>query len=776
MHEHLPTHDIVLVGAGHTNMHVARQWRMNPIPGTRLTIISPFSRSTYSGMLPGTLAGLYSADDMEIDLYRFAVPAGIRLIVSEAVGIDPKRRRIQLKDRPEIRYDIASIGVGSIPAGFAQWADQPELLAIKPMATFRERLQSRLAELQADLTSHPAKVVVVGGGAAGVEITFCVQRYLETQGISFELSLVDSHDTVLPGYLPKTIQRATKELVGHGVTLHNNRRVQEVGNGRLKFVDGTEVGADVVLWATAASPPTEFENYQLTKSEDGFIAVRQTLQTLDHDNLFAVGDSGTIVDNPVRKAGVYAVREGPVLWDNIRRLLENRPVRKFDPQKGFLSLLADGRGRAFLDYMGFSTLSPWAWRLKNYIDRKFIRMYQDYRPMMAKPRKLPSDENLLLAMRCKGCGGKAGPAVLQASLQRLKEQQDQIAAFAEADREPGLLNLKILQQGAESGVDHRKLENESGGDRSHRALEHPEDAALLDPTAAQAELISVDFFQAFTDDPWLVGRIAALNSLSDIWAMGADPFGAMAMVQLPEGEPNQQAELMFQLLSGALHEFAKAGVELLGGHTIESGDLTAGFTVLGSLNGHQPLCKSGLQPGSQLLITKPIGSGALLAGVPHALVRGVWMDELLSWMKQSNELAALLTRQVNAQAVTDVTGFGLAGHLFEMLEASGVVAEIDLNNVPLFSGFAELIEQGIESTLAPGNRAVESRITVQDESVKASAGWAGLFDPQTSGGLLLGVPSEELEKTIEVFESAGQGIYRIGEVTESTELPTLIVR
>ena len=766
MHEHLPSHDIVLVGAGHTNMHVARMWRMNPIPGTQLTIVSPFSRATYSGMLPGTLAGLYTADDMEIDLYRFAVPSGIRLIVSEAIGIDPHRRRIQFSDRPEIRYDVVSIGVGSVPAGHTRWTDHPEFLAIKPMPTFRARLQTRLDDLKAackNAATSPLRIVVVGAGAAGVEITFCVQAFLASEKRPFELALVDSNETVLPGYLPKTIHIATKELLARRVTLHNKQRVETFAAGQLVFTSGSRIPADIVLWATAASPPSVFENYELAKSNDGFIAVRPTLQALEHDNVFAVGDSGTIVSNPVRKAGVYAVREGPILWDNIRRFLDNRVTIPFEPQKGFLSLLADGQGDAFLDYMGFSTKSRWAWRLKDRIDRKFMRMYQDYRPLMRKPT--PAD-SAVPAMHCKGCGGKAGPAVLKAALDRLKAAQPSIAAFAAADSAGHMAGTpQTLNEFDESYKSHPK----------HRALEHPEDAALLDPTTSQADLISVDFFQAFTDDPWLVGRIAALNSLSDIWAMGAKPFGALAMVQLPEGEPPQQAELMFQLLSGSLHEFSKAGVELLGGHTIESGELTAGFTVLGSLEGQPPLCKSGLQPGSQLLLTKPIGSGTLLAGLPQAVTRGTWMDELLTWMKRSNELAAVLSRRVNAQAVTDVTGFGLAGHLFEMLEASGVVAEISLKAVPLFTGFIDLVEQGIQSTLAPGNRAVESRITVAD-SVKQSPAWPALFDPQTSGGLLIGVPAAELDHTLQLFADAGQSVFRIGEVTESTSLPTLIVR
>ena len=137
MRNKLPTHDVVLIGAGHTNMHIVRMFRMAPIPDVRLTIVSPFSRATYSGMLPGTLAGLYSAEDMEIDLYRLAAPAGIRVIIDEAVRLDAEKRRVHFKTRAPIRFDIASIGIGSVPSGYSKWTDEPGFLPIKPMATFR---------------------------------------------------------------------------------------------------------------------------------------------------------------------------------------------------------------------------------------------------------------------------------------------------------------------------------------------------------------------------------------------------------------------------------------------------------------------------------------------------------------------------------------------------------------------------------------------------------------------------------------------------------------
>src|SRR5579864_8239202 len=128
MDESLPSRDLVLIGAGHTNLHVVRMWKMRPIPDVRLTLVSAFSRATYSGMLPGTLAGLYQPDEMEIDLYRFAESCGARLVVAEVVGFDPEIRRVLFADRPPARYDVAAIGIGSVPGQNEVWRANPGVL------------------------------------------------------------------------------------------------------------------------------------------------------------------------------------------------------------------------------------------------------------------------------------------------------------------------------------------------------------------------------------------------------------------------------------------------------------------------------------------------------------------------------------------------------------------------------------------------------------------------------------------------------------------------
>jgi selenide, water dikinase len=717
----LPPRDLVLVGAGHTNLHIVRMWRMQPIEGVRLSLVSPFSRATYSGMLPGTLAGLYQPEEMEIDLWRFAESCGARLIVDEVIGIAPRMHRILFADRPPVRYDVASIGIGSVPGGRESFDGDARVLSIKPMATFRVRLEQALASTALARASHESTTVaVVGAGAGGVEVAFSIDALLRARRLAANVALVDGHSEILSGYTSGTVIRARRELDRRGINLHLGERVTSLatladGRTALALGNGARLPADLVIWATAAAPPPVFRQFGLPLADDGFLAVRPTLQTTADFPVFAVGDSASLTAHPLPKAGVYAVRQGPVLWENLQRIFSGRPLVPFEPQKGFLSLLSTGDSRAIMEYKGISAHSSWAWSWKDRIDRRFMRMYQNYEPRGAMPAVAPRGVaghagNALAsgpaAMRCFGCGSKIGAGVLRAALERLP-----LAA------------------------DHRAL----------IGLDHPDDAVVIDRDASPIDVLSVDFFPAFLDDPYLVGRVAALNALSDLWAMGARPLGAMAHVTLPAGSETQQTELLFQALAGGLRELSVAGASLWGGHTIEGSELTLGYTVTGSLDGKPPLTKGGLRAGDLLYLTKPLGIGALLAAQRDCRCPARCVDAMLVSMLESNARGARAARAAGVTAATDVTGFGLAGHLVEMLTASGVSARVSLESLPLLDGFRELAEKGYRSSLDRPNRSVESNLVVEDEALRHASAYQALFDPQTSGGLLIGVASGQFE-------------------------------
>jgi selenide, water dikinase len=735
MNSTLPQHDIVLLGVGHTNAHVLRMWRMSPLPDARLTCVSNTPIATYSGMLPGTLAGLYEPERMQIDLVRLCAAAGARLILGEVQGLDRQRRELHLADRAALPYDVLSIGIGSVPRCDAHGESHSALLPVKPMWSFLARLDERLARLPERAMGRPLRLAVVGAGAGGVEIAFCLPARVRRicGDVPIELSLVDRNARLAAGSSRRAAALVRRELQARGVRLILGQAVTRVDDAQLTLADGRSLPVDLVVWVTTASGAPLLSRLGLAADADGFLLTRPTLQSVDDEQIFVVGDSGTCRERPAPKAGVYAVRQGPVLWENLRRTLTDEPLLAFQPQRGFLSLLASGDHRAILSYKGLAFHGAWCWRLKDRIDGRFMAMYQDYRPMPHAPRGVPPEDS---PMRCTGCGGKVGSRVLRAALERL-----------EVPASPHVL----------------------------LGLETPDDAAILQPPGGRPVVTTVDFFAAPLDDAYLVGRLAALNAASDVFALGAKPLAALAMATIPLGPPGKQEQLLYELLAGALVELRRMGATLVGGHTIEGPQLTVGFAVLGDAGERPARLKSGLRPSDRLVLTKPLGTGVLLAAHAQARCRAAWFEELVQVMLQSNHIAALLADPYDVQAITDVTGFGLAGHLLEMLRASHVAAELRLDAIPLLAGFEQLAGEGVQSTLAPANRAAETDIAASGAQ-RTTRRYTALFDPQTCGGLLLGVPEEHVSGVLARLMELGVGPAAvIGEVIAAKDQARILL-
>jgi selenide, water dikinase len=376
-----PPSDVVLLGIGHTNAHILRMWRMRPPPGARLTCISDHRIATYSGMLPGVLAAQYPPERMEIDLERLTAAAGARLVIGDVTGLHLEDRTLRFEDRPPLRFDLLSIGIGSTP-GFdgVRVVDGARLLPIKPMQSFLPRLDHRIRQALSSRAAPPVRIAIVGGGAGGAEVALCLPPHLRRQlgTVPFELTTVTANGRLPAGSLPRTARRVERILTGRGVRLLKGSRVVEVDGRVVLLDDGTSVEADVIVWATAAAPPPLLARMGLPTDERGFLLTHETLQSTSGAPVFVVGDTGTIAGAPTPKAGVYAVRQGPVLWDNIQRALRGAPLRRYDPQRRFLRLLNTGDGRAIAEWRGLSFEGAWCWWLKDAIDTRFMKKYQDY--------------------------------------------------------------------------------------------------------------------------------------------------------------------------------------------------------------------------------------------------------------------------------------------------------------------------------------------------------------------------------------------------------------
>lgn len=371
----LPNREIVLWGIGHTNAHVLRMWRSRPIPGLHLTCVSDTAFSTYSGMLPAVLAGQFPRERMEINLVRLCAAARATLVLGEGIGVDTGRHELLVAGRAPVHYDLLSIGIGSVPAPPGVASPDAPILPIKPMWSFLDRLKARLLGLNPSREIH---VVIVGGGAGGVEIALCLPNFVRSicHGVAPKITLTDANKRLLAGSGSRAARLARKTLERRGVRLALGRRVTAVERGEVILDDGTTIGTNLILWATGAVAPPVLASLGLPTDERGFLLTHATLQTLSDDSAFAVGDSGTLRDSRTPKAGVFAVRQGPVLWANLERKHRGLPLEHYEPQRQFLRILNTGDGRAIAEYCGIALSGRFARWLKDRIDTSFMKQFQ----------------------------------------------------------------------------------------------------------------------------------------------------------------------------------------------------------------------------------------------------------------------------------------------------------------------------------------------------------------------------------------------------------------
>lgn len=721
MQERLAAQHIVLLGVGHTNAHIVRQWQKNPLANTDLTCISDRSIATYSGRLPAVLARQYDESAMQIDLVQLCGSAGARLLTATVTGLDLPNQKILFADRPAVPFDALSIGIGSVPVANDVTFDGRGPVLIKPMQTFLPRLKQALADAEsrvAGSSPRPLEVVTVGSGAAGIEVTLCLRNFLRKQiQLPFQLSIVSSSDQILPGSSTALRRKTAKRLQTANVSVTTGRRVTHVGDQSIVLDDGTSRTADLVIWSTGASAPPLLSDLDLPVDSRGFLLTDNTLRSTAGVPVFAVGDSGTIQSEHLPKAGVYAVRQGPVLWDNLQRQLKQEPLQTYQPQRSFLKLLNTGDGQALGEWKGLAFSGRWVMKLKDFIDGRFLKMYQMNADMSAS-----MDED----MQCRGCGCKLSSSVLDESLSTVATARESL-----------------------------------------------DDAAMLE-IGQQTVLASTDFFTSPVDDPYLAGRIAALHSASDLIAMGATVQAALANVVVPEGPAHAQQQALSDVLEGARREFETLGASVVGGHTIVGPRWEIGFTVIGQPASEPLLRKSALQVGDRLLLTKPLGIGVLLAAAARNQCPAVYYEAAVRCMLRVQHRVAQLATQSGALAGTDVTGFGLAGHLLEMLKASNCSAELALRAIPLLPGTEDLIRVGIESSLFADNYRVAASIGAS-EPVRRLPAWKALFDPQTCGGLLLAMPAAAAAGFQRQMQDLGESVFDIGAVTAPNTAPKLSV-
>jgi selenide,water dikinase len=678
-------------------------------------------------MLPGLIAGLYGFDDAHIDTAPLARFAGARLYQDEALGLDLANRLILCRHRPPVPYDLLSLNIGSTPNTVDVPGASEHAIPVKPIDGFLHRFDA-LKQRVLDRKGQ-ARIALVGAGAGGVELLLSVERRLRREvklaGLDpGRLSFVLVSDAEILPTFPAAFRTGFRRvLAGRGISVVEGAAVACVEAGRLFLEGRTPVEAEEILWTTQARPAPWLAQTGLALDDKGFIAVDSMLRARGCEEVFAAGDTMAFPARALPKSGVYAVRAGPALAENIRRTLTGRPLRPFRPQREAMYLVSTGERYAFGTRNGLVFKGAWVWRWKDWIDRRFMRKFNEPPEMAQVDRTAASPladkaaikEISAVAMRCGGCGAKVGATVLSRALARIEP----------APRADVIVGLQA-----------------------------PDDAALVDTGGEKLSIQTVDYFRAFIDDPYLFGKIFANHALGDVYAMGGEPQSALAIATMPYGiEAKVEADLS-AMMAGANDVLRDARCALVGGHTSEGAELSLGFAVNGLVSRTASLRKGGLQPGDALILTKPVGTGTLLAADMRGKAKARWVMAALAHMMQSNREAAAILQGHGAHAATDVTGFGLLGHLVEMIRASDVDVTLAIDRVPLLKGARETIAMGIFSSLQSQNLRL-CRAVRDVETAGCHPLYPLLFDPQTAGGLLAAVPFAQAERCIAALRDAG---------------------
>jgi selenide,water dikinase len=740
--------DLVLIGGGHSHAIALRQFAMNPLPGVRLTLITDTPHTPYSGMLPGYVAGFYTFDECHIDLRRLCRFADAQIYIDQGIGLNLDRHQVICANRPPVRFDYLSIDIGSTPQALKVKGAKEYAIPAKPVPEFLggwEKIVQRVRENP----DTPLSISIVGGGAGGVELALNIQAHLsrilddppqpsslklrlargeksgfppfqggrkgdqaaKSKGISnLTLHLFHRGERLLSNHNNWVSRRLQDILVARGIQLHLQESVSEVLPDKVICESGLTVDCDYTIWVTSASASEWLGKSGLATTEKGFVRVNQHLQSVSHPHIFAAGDIASVEGYTYPKAGVFAVRQGKPLFKNLWGVIQDQPLQTYTPQSRYLSLIGTGNGSAIASWSIFGWESRWLWRWKDYIDRKFMDQFNEL-PSMDTDNQIDDST----PMYCAGCGSKVGSDTLSKVLQRLEITQS-----------------PDIQVG----------------------LNSPDDCAVVEVPNGKLMVHTLDFFRSLTPDPYIFAQIATQHCLSDIFAMGATPQSVLAMVTIPHANPQQTEETLYQLLSGTVTALQDSQTPLVGGHTTEGNELAFGLACNGIVSPDQILRKSGMQPGQVLILTKAIGTGTLFAADMRYQAKGRWIESAIASMIQSNQQAAQILQAYGATACTDITGFGLLGHLVEMMEASQVGINLNLTAIPLLPGALDTVQQGIFSSLHSQNLQAAGYLHNLSEGVDLPA-YPLLFDPQTSGGLLASLPPSQAEECLSQLKSAG---------------------
>lgn len=359
---------LLLLGAGHAHVQVLAQMARAPWTGTQITLVAPHDRQLYSGMVPGFVAGHYALDECVIPLPPLLHRAGVRWLPGSVQALDAQAQCVQLEDGSRLHYDWLSINTGPVQDRARLEAAIPgareHALFLRPIEDFGAQwpLLERRGQTQ------PMRITVIGAGAAGMEIAMAIRQRLPGSAVT----LLCGGAPVGAQYPARVQSRLRQALLARHITLLPDSAVG-LRAGQVLLASGATLACDVPVLATGAQAPSWLQNSGLALDAQGFVAVNACQRSTSHAQVFAAGDVSSRTDRPLARSGVYAVRAGPALAQNLAAALARQPLRPHQPPQRTLNLISCGNRWAIASWGAYSAQGRWVWWLKDWIDRRFVQ-------------------------------------------------------------------------------------------------------------------------------------------------------------------------------------------------------------------------------------------------------------------------------------------------------------------------------------------------------------------------------------------------------------------
>lgn len=718
--EEIPiTNDLVLIGGGHSHLSVLMKLSKRPINGNRITLITNEIDTPYSGMIPGYIEGIYSWRDSHIDLYRLCLKLNVRFIHAEVERVSAHEKEIYFKDRPKIKFDVLSINTGIQSNNREIKGAAKYCLPVKPISKLTNNFLNKITNFKS--------IAFIGGGAGSVELALAIKKRFLNINQDIKITIITGKRGLLSTFPQKTKLTSLKTLEKFKIDIIEYKRVLEVKPKQIILSDKSMLKIDKAILSTNSMTPKWLAKSDILLTKDNYILVNKSFQT-NYKYVFASGDVIDFNNQNLKKAGVFAVRSGKPLAINIKQFILGKKLVEYKFNKNYLALIGTSKRSAIGTKYSLTFNSRFFFYLKKYIDQKFIKKFNDFRirkkftldtlkadvlNIFVKHKEKITDKNDI--MQCKGCAAKVPLNALKQALPK-----DIVSTSEDAVSVPG----------------------------------HPE----LYQT--------VDMISSIITDPFLLGKIAANHSISDMVSVNSKITSAMMILQLPLSKTEINSRDLEQVLLGANEIFKTIDCPLIGGHTMigKDKDPIIGFSILGQKQKKIKIVKNRrkIKTKDLLILTEKIGSGLIFAGINNYLIDSYFQIDVIKQMIKGNLNFGKISNQLNILSMTDITGFGLANHLLNLIKRDNSKTGLTIypNKIPLFEGVNECLNKDIKSSLFKSNYDIAQKdiIYKRDKSKLDNI----LYDPQTVGGIAFIIPQEEKYKHFKVLKENNIKFTEIG--------------